>query len=150
MDRPFTIGELARSAGINASTVRYYERRGLLQPDARTEGNYRTYGTAALERLVFIRAAQANGFTLDDVTLLLGFRDGTTAPCLEVQQLIEERLTDLRERIEQLRHVQIVLRSSLRRCRQSDASGKCEVIDRLKRASSACATGRPSRGATKR
>lgn len=128
-----TIGDLARSASVETSTVRYYERRGLLEADARTEGNYRVYGDAALQRLQFIRAAQANGFTLDDVSLLLDFRDGTSTACAAVQKLIEERLTDLQQRIAQLRHVQAVLRSSLRRCRQMEATGRCQVIDRLKR-----------------
>ena len=61
MASPYTIGQLARAAGLPTSTLRYYERAGLLEPTGRSEGNYRLYGEEALERLRFIRAAQATG-----------------------------------------------------------------------------------------
>jgi MerR family mercuric resistance operon transcriptional regulator len=131
-----TIGRLARAAGVPTSTVRFYERSRLLRPDGRTEGNYRVYGPAAIERLRFIRAAQANGFALEDIRALLDLRDGTTAPCREVQTLVERRLADLERRVEQLHHVRTVLRSSLRLCRRAERSGRCEVIDRLRVAAS--------------
>ena len=102
-----------------ASTVRYYERSRLLRPDGRTEGNYRVYSPEALGRLRFIRAAQAIGLALTDITTLLDFRDGRTAPCREVQTLIEERLSELKKRLVELRHVQAVLHSSLRMCRKT-------------------------------
>ncbi len=132
----YTIGQLARTAGVPTSTVRYYERSRLLHPDGRTDGNYRVYGPAALERLRFIRAAQAIGLTLEDIVTLLDFRDGRTAPCREVQALIEERLSEMKRRLEQLRHVEAVLRSSLRMCRRTERSGRCEVIEKLKVAAS--------------
>ncbi len=127
----YTIGQLAKEANVPTSTVRYYERVGLLQPDGRSSGNYRVYGPAALKRLRFIRAAQATGFTLDDVTALLSFRDGTTAPCKEVQTLIEERIADTEQRLADLQHVQHVLTSSLKQCRRSERSGRCRVMDDL-------------------
>ncbi|MGE0827676.1 MAG: heavy metal-responsive transcriptional regulator [Candidatus Binatia bacterium] len=132
----YTIGQLANKAGVPTSTVRYYERVGLLQPDGRSSGNYRVYGPAALHRLRFIRAAQAIGFTLDDVTALLSFRDGTTAPCKEVQTLIEERLADTQQRLADLEHVQGVLKSSLKLCRRGERSGRCRVMDDLSLAAS--------------
>src|SRR5215813_5732090 len=89
----YTIGQLARAAGVPTSTVRYYERIGLLHPDARTAGNYRLYGEDALECLRFIRAAQRTGFTLEDITALLQLRDVTPELCQEVQVLIEARLS---------------------------------------------------------
>ena len=75
-------------------------------------------------RLRFIRAAQANGFTLDDVRSLLQFQDGVVEPCKEVQALIEVRLRDLDERLAQLRTVRRVLRSSLQACRGGELSGR--------------------------
>lgn len=132
----YTIGQLAREAAVPTSTVRYYERVGLLQPDGRSSGNYRVYSAGALERLRFIRAAQATGFTLDDVTALLRFRDGTTAPCNEVQTLIEERLVDTEQRLHDLQHVQKVLKASLRVCRRAKSADHCQVLDDLTSASS--------------
>jgi len=115
---PYTIGQLARAAGVPTSTVRYYERIGLLRPSGRTTGNYRVYGEDALERLRFIRAAQAAGFTLEDIATLLGLRDGSTAASQAVQTLIEERLSDVEKRMADARHVQSVLKASLELCRQ--------------------------------
>jgi DNA-binding transcriptional MerR regulator len=103
MEPAFTIGQLARAAGVPTSTVRYYERIGLLQPEARTEGNYRLYDDEALERLHFIRAAQATGFTLEDITALLQLHDATPDVCQDVQTLIDERLADLEKRMTDLR-----------------------------------------------
>ena len=132
----YTIGQLAKQGGVPTSTVRYYERIGLLHPHDRTGGNYRVYSDTALERLRFIRAAQATGFTLDDITALLNLRDGDTAPCQEVQTLIEERLADTAQRLKDLHHVQKVLKTSLQLCREAEASGRCHVIDDLTEVSS--------------
>lgn len=137
MKPPYTIGRLARLAGVPTSTVRFYERSHLLRPEGRTAGNYRLYGQAALERLRFIIAAKANGFTLEDVTALLDFRDGRTGPCQEVQTLLQERLSALDTRLEQLHEVRGVLRTSLERCRETEPSGRCQVIENLTVASSA-------------
>ncbi len=131
----YTIGELARRADVPTSTVRYYERTGLVRPEGRTDGNYRYYGTGALQRLRFIRAAQGTGFTLDDVKTLLALRDGEAAPCQEVQVLIEERIAGIKDRLADLHQVERVLRSGLRLCRKTEKSGRCEVLEDLSRSS---------------
>ncbi|MCC7196385.1 MAG: MerR family transcriptional regulator [Gemmatimonadaceae bacterium] len=132
MDQRFTIGQLASAVGVPTTTVRYYERRGLLAPATRTgSGNYRTYGNDEVERLRFVRAAQASGFALEDVARLLAFRDGRTPPCREVQDLIESRLNDVAERLCGLARVERVLKASLKLCRQNERGGRCEVIDTL-------------------
>ena len=132
----YTIGQLARAAGVPTSTVRYYERIGLLRPAGRTgSGQYRAYSAQELERLAFIRAAQATGFGLEDIAMLLSLRDGTTTPCKEVQVLVEQRLTDLAQRLKDLRRVDAVLKASLKMCRQKERTGRCTVIDTLSVAS---------------
>lgn len=131
MRTTYTVGVLSRMAELPASTVRYYDRRGLLKPRARTEGNYRIYDRDALERLRFIRAAVSNGFTLEDIETLLTFRDGNSPACHGVQDLIKDRLDELRNRAGELARVQAALKSMLRRCRASERTGKCQVIERL-------------------
>jgi DNA-binding transcriptional MerR regulator len=135
--RCYTIGQLAQTAGVPTSTVRYYERVRLVLPDCRSHGNYRLFGEDALERLWFIRAAQATGFTLEDITLLLDFRDGEMPCCKDVQKLIEQRLSDVKKRMNDLRHVQRVLKSYLVKCRCTEQRGRCQAIDRLNAARSA-------------
>jgi DNA-binding transcriptional MerR regulator len=131
VETTYTIGQLARAAGVPTSTVRYYERVGLLQPAGRTAGNYRLYDEGAFEQLRFIRAAQATGFVLEDIIYLLNFRPDDPAVCHDVQVLIEERLADLEKRMADLRHVERVLRATLQRCRKTEWQGRCQVIERL-------------------
>jgi MerR family mercuric resistance operon transcriptional regulator len=131
METAYTIGQLAHAAGVPTSTVRYYERIGLLFPKCRTAGNYRLYGAQALARLHFIRTAQATGFTLDDITALLQLQGATSAACQEVQTLIEARLGDIAQRLSDLRHVQRVLKATLRRCQETEWQGRCHILDTL-------------------
>lgn len=134
MESTLTIGKLARAANVPVSTVRYYERSGLLRPESRSDGNYRLYGDEALERLRFIRAAQGAGFTLDDIMTLLRLRDGEVSPCDEVRGLIEDRLTDLEERLRDLQHVQGALKGFRDLCLNS--GDQCRVIEELDAVSS--------------
>ncbi len=118
-----TIGGLAREADVPTSTVRYYEREGLLEPSGRSASNYRLYSVGDLEKLRFIRAAQATGFSLEDVTALL-----RPAPCRRVQGLIEERLSQVEARMKELRHVKRVLGAALETCHAHEATGRCRVV----------------------
>lgn len=131
MANQYTIGQLAKAAEVPTSTLRYYERIGLVRPTNRSEGNYRLYDREALERVRFIRSAQATGFTLDDVTTLLNLRVAANAPCEDVQFLMDERLSDVRNRMKELRHVERVLKSFLEKCRQTGRQGYCAVIEEL-------------------
>lgn len=100
-------------------------------PDERSGGNYRRYGDAALERLRFIKSAQAAGFTLKDIEFLLDFRDGDVAPCREVQDLIGVRLAKVDEEIKHLAHVRDVLSRWMGVCRKAARTGRCGVLDGL-------------------
>jgi len=126
-----TIGQIARRARVPVSTVRYYERRGLLRPDARSEGNYRLYGDEAMHRLVFIRSAQAAGFTLGDITALLEYQDSDGAPCREVQQLITDRQAQVTQEICRLNEIDQMLCGWMGRCRDAEKSGRCGVLEGL-------------------
>lgn len=121
-----TIGELSRAGGVPTSTVRYYERAGLLRPSARSGSNYRLYSNEDLHRLRFVRAAQATGFTLDDIKQLL-----RPARCHRVQGLIETRLAEVGARMRELRHVQKVLRGALELCQEHEETGRCAVVETL-------------------
>jgi MerR family mercuric resistance operon transcriptional regulator len=122
----FTIGQVAKAAGVATSTVRYYERAGLLRPTARSAANYRLYTPEDLQRLRFVRAAQATGFTLEDVTHLL-----RPSSCHRVQRLIEDRLARVEARMKELRQVRRVLWQSLEECRAHEATGRCAVVAEL-------------------
>jgi len=133
MSEEFTISQLARAAQIPTTTLRYYERIGLVQPEDRSHANYRLYGDESLRRVKFIRAAQSIGFTLDDVKTLLATPESSAASCRDVQSLIEERLVRVGQRLKDLRHVQRVLRSSLRKCHETERADCCHVIGTLRK-----------------
>jgi len=92
MDKPLTIGGLARASGVTPDTIRYYERLGLLPRPHRTAAGYRTYGPAIARRMVLIRNAKAFGFTLAEVAGFLRDRDAGRVPCAEVRRAAQRRL----------------------------------------------------------
>ena len=124
MEDRLTIGELARAADVPASTVRYYERTGLVRQPPRSASNYRLYREEDVYRVRFIKAAQATGFTLGDVAELL-----KPSSCSKVQRRIEDRLQEVSVRLKDLRHVQRVLERALRACQEHEPSGRCRVIE---------------------
>ena len=137
MSEQYTISQLAQAAGIPTTTVRYYERVGLVEPEDRSAGNYRLYSEESLHKLRFIRAAQAIGFTLDDVKALLSTPSNTASSCREVQSLIKNRLAEVDRRLKDLRHVQRVLKVSLEKCKDAEQADCCHVIETLRETSAA-------------
>ena len=129
MNGHYTISQLARAAGVPTSTIRYYERVGLVQPTKRADNNYRVYTDDTLQVIQFIRSAQAAGFTLDDIHTLLSLHTGDAAVCKDVQPLIEKRLDEVSERIKEMRHIQRVLKSFLTMCHEQDQDALCHVVD---------------------
>ncbi|MBI5097012.1 MAG: MerR family transcriptional regulator, partial [Nitrospirae bacterium] len=93
MDR-FTIGKLARLAGVNIQTIRYYERAGLLHPISKTGAGYRLYGEGELKRLRFVRHAKELGFTLKEIKELMDLRVESPSACAEVLKKTQEKLRD--------------------------------------------------------
>jgi MerR family mercuric resistance operon transcriptional regulator len=127
----YSIGQLAQAAGVATSTVRFYERAGLIQPEARTGANYRAYTQRSLERLRFIRAAQGSGFALQDIRELLLQTDSEQPPCREVMDLIANRLAQVREKLAELQRVERALDAAHKNCCHG---GKdfCREVQRLK------------------
>jgi len=125
-----SVGAAARSGGVAASTLRYYERLGLLLPEARAANGYRLYTAAQVERLRFIRAAQTTGFTLEDIQRLLGLSEESEHGCRSsVQSLIAARLAEVQSKIKDLKRVQGVLELALARCQHSKK--ECPVLSEL-------------------
>lgn len=130
------IGELARQSGLAPSAVRYYEQLGLLPAPERTASGYRSYADESLDRLTFIRSAQAVGLTLAEVGQVLGVRDAGEAPCRVVTELIDRRYADVRARIAELQALEHELallqkRAARLHARDCDPSGICHVIPKL-------------------
>lgn len=104
------IGEVAAATGVTTKTIRFYEREELLHEPDRTPGGYRDYGGDVIDRVNFIRRAQAAGLTLRQISEILAIRDGGQIPCEHVAQLVEDRLSEIEERLRELRETRGQLR----------------------------------------
>ena len=125
------IGEAAGRAGVTAKTVRFWEDQHLLPPPARTPAGYRDYGPAILERLAFIRHAQAAGLTLEAIRQVLEVRDGGQPPCVHVTGLIAQRLGEVDARLAELTRTrdQLVILAARGAAQDpADCQGYCSII----------------------
>jgi DNA-binding transcriptional MerR regulator len=105
--------EAARATGVSTSTLRHYERLGLVPGVSRTTGGYRRYSAKALERVLLIQRALVVGFSLADVRKVLSVRDSGGAPCQGVRALVAARLDALSRQIAELRTLRAELRALL-------------------------------------
>ncbi|AEB60588.1 Cd(II)/Pb(II)-responsive transcriptional regulator [Ectopseudomonas mendocina] len=125
------IGELARKAGCQVETVRYYEREGLLPAPARTEGNYRLYGSQHLERLVFIRNCRTLDMTLEEIQRLLALRDLPHESCAGINSLVDEHIEHVEARINSLLALRDQLTELRDRCNSPQESEDCGILRQL-------------------
>jgi DNA-binding transcriptional MerR regulator len=111
---PLKIGEVARRADIGVETLRFYERSGLLDRPARTEGGYRLYDAGALKTLEFIKRAQSLGFTLEEIKRIIAESRAGQRPCAEVRETVRRRLAELDEQMAQIRRYRNALAVTLK------------------------------------
>jgi len=123
-----TINKLAKELGINIETIRFYERKGLIDQPSKPTMGYRHYSDQILGRIRFIKRAQELGFTLEEVANLLVLND---QPCHKVQELAENKLSTVKAKIKDLRKLETALDNLLDECRSNDDSSHCPVIDSL-------------------
>ncbi|MCI7569223.1 MAG: Cd(II)/Pb(II)-responsive transcriptional regulator [Desulfovibrio sp.] len=124
------IGELSRETGCPAATIRFYEKEGLLETPARSDGNYRLYGEDELERLRFIMHCRRHGMTLAEIRELLAFKDHPHQGCGWVGELVERHIAAVSEQIAAL----TALREQLEQLRQActgSEPGACGIIEHL-------------------
>lgn len=114
------IGELAERTGVPVKTIRYYEEIGVLAPPERTPSGYRDYDTAVVDRLGFVRAAQAVGLTLGEVREVVALRDRGETPCRHVIELLQRREAEIEARISALQDLRGEFRRLGRRARTLD------------------------------
>jgi MerR family transcriptional regulator, mercuric resistance operon regulatory protein len=124
-----TIGLVARRAGVNVETIRFYQRKGLLQQPDKPPGSIRRYGPSDLGRVRFIRSAQRLGFSLDEVAELLKLEDGSQ--CDEARERAERKLGDVRARITDLQRIENVLSRLVAECCASSGEVRCPLIASL-------------------
>jgi len=133
LSKGYRIGELATLTGLTPDALRYYEREGLLDRPARTPGRFRVFTSSAIERVRFIKRAQALGFTLAEIQELVRFNDkGGLRRCCRVRDLLKTQLGELEARLAELSALQETLRTTLAQCEQAietKNASACPVIE---------------------
>ncbi|HEX3545318.1 MAG TPA: MerR family DNA-binding protein [Mycobacterium sp.] len=120
--------EVAAQADVNAQTLRYYERRGLLPEPGRSPSGYRAYGADAVRLVRFVKRAQALGFTLSDIEELLHLAGGGPASCEEAKAMARTRITDLDQRITELVGMRDALTQLVSTCAQPRDQRDCPIL----------------------
>ena len=131
MDKAMTIGRLAKAAGVNVETIRYYQRQGLLAEPEKPSQGYRAYAPELVARLQFIKRAKQLGFTLREIRELLTLGDGQ---CREVQQLAQEKAGEIEARIRDLNAMLSALQTLLGHCdHDQQQAAQCSLLAALRR-----------------
>ena len=124
-----TIGRLADEAGVNVETIRYYQRRGLMQEPDKPSHGHRRYACDAIKRVRFIKRAQVLGFTLEEIGSLLEL-DAAHA-CAETRALASHKLDIIQTKLKDLAAMRKALTALLRQCDAGAMKGNCPIIRAL-------------------
>jgi MerR family Zn(II)-responsive transcriptional regulator of zntA len=130
--KAYRIGEIASLTGLTPDALRFYERRGLIEPPARSEGRFRIYRAPVVDRIHFIKRAQALGFSLDEIHELVHFNGkGGLQRCCRVRELLRDRLSDLETKLAELSGLRDTLETTLEQCElavDTKNASACPVI----------------------
>lgn len=121
-----TIGDLAKAAGVNLETIRFYQRKGLMRTPARPSGSIRRYDRNDQSRLNFIQAAKRLGFSLDEAAQLLQLEDGTS--CAQARARAQSKLTEVRIKLAELHRMEVALADLIRLCGSGRGNVRCPLI----------------------
>ena len=129
-DKGYAIGEMSRRTGVNIETIRYYERINLLPKPDRTAGGNRQYNHEQLKRLTFVRRSRELGFSIAEIKALLGMVDGKDFTCGEVHDMTVSHLSNVKNKISDLRRLEKVLKKMAAECSKGDVPD-CPIVETL-------------------
>ena len=124
-----TIGGVANAAGVNVETIRFYQRRKLLEEPAKPLGGVRRYSDKMVARIRFIKRAQQLGFTLDEVQNLLMLEDGQS--CQKTHDLAVKKLAIVETRVADLNRMRRTLKTLIEQCETGSGRVACPIISTL-------------------
>jgi MerR family copper efflux transcriptional regulator len=130
MEGAMNIGDVAAATGLPAKTIRYYESVGLIDPPARSEGNYRLYDERHVQTLRFIQHARQLGFSVKEVAALVALWRDRRRASADVRRLALAHLGDIDARIAELRRMRQALQGLVERC-HGDHRPDCPILDEL-------------------
>jgi len=129
--RTLRTGEVARAAGVNVETLRYYERRGILKEPRRRPSGYREYPSDTVQVVRFIKRAQELGFRLDVIEELLALRDNDARACAEVRRAAVDKLDEIEAKLRALRAMKRALGKLVASCDENAPARVCPILEAL-------------------
>lgn len=126
-----TIGQLAKQAGVNIDTLRYYEKRGLLPAARRKESGYRQYLDDAVLRIRFIKHAKDLGFSLDEISELLSLKIDRTAKCGDIKKRAQRKLSEIEGKMQMLERMRVTLTKLTQTCDEGKRVSECPLLEAL-------------------
>ncbi|MFB3068802.1 MAG: MerR family DNA-binding protein [Acidobacteriota bacterium] len=127
----FTIGEIAKRSGLGLETIRFYERKGLIEEPPRTDSGYRQFPEDVVVRIRFIRRAKELGFKLSEISELLSLRVDPDTTCADVRTQTELKITDVEEKIRALQGIKTALKKLSGSCVGTGPTSECPILDAL-------------------
>lgn len=128
MQEKLTIGKLARAAGVNIESVRYYQRVGLIKEPEKPATGYRLYPDETVDRILFIKRAQLLGFSLKEIAELLELGSGH---CVDIRQKAELKRYDINIKIKELSTLRDTLDELISCCKHDHDPGRCAIVETL-------------------
>lgn len=125
------IGELAKRSGCSIQTIRYYEKEGLISVPARTDGNFRLYDMAALEKLSFIKNCRTLDLTLSEIKHLIALQHSPNTPCETVNDMIDAHLHMVETRMADLQKLHKDLTRLRHKCGHARSIDQCGILNEL-------------------
>lgn len=129
--KTLTSGKLARAAGVNLETIRYYERQALLPSPPRTAAGYRNFPAESVQRVRFIRRAQTLGFSLKEIKELLAFGNRRRTSCATIRHRAEKKITEIEQKITALNAMKSALKQLADACSGSGPIAHCPILECL-------------------
>lgn len=132
----YLMKDLVQKTGLSADTIRFYEKKNLVQPSFRGDNNYRYYHDDALKRLVFIKRCRALDMTLKEIDYLIELEQNPKQDCSAVNNLIDEHLHHVESKIAELQKFQTQLQQLRQSCSTQTTVDDCQILKQLENISS--------------
>lgn len=127
---PLTIGQVAKLAGVNRETLRYYEREGIIEQPERKDSGYRIYPPSIVKRIRFIKRAQELGFSLKEISELMALRNDTEdATCRDVKQYAQDKVKVIEKKLADLKRMRTRLVELVAVCNEENPINTCPILD---------------------
>lgn len=127
----YLISDIAKKSGLSTDTVRFYEKKGFIQPNFRANNQYRYYSDDALKRLIFMKHCRALDMSLKEIENLLQLEENPQQNCDSVNHLIDQHIQDITNKMKELEQLKIQLKKLRSQCLEASTVDQCQILKTL-------------------